>query len=66
MFAAWCRPHWAVISGDISHDSHVAIAAYKAAGAIVLNTSTSGAVHFGMSPTGNAIRLDCYRRGDRW
>jgi len=66
MFAAWCRPHWAVISGDITHDSHVAIAAYKAAGAIVLNTSTSGAVHFGMAPHGDTIRMDCFRRGDRW
>ena len=65
-FAAWSRPHWAVISGDITHDSHVAIAAYKAAGAIVLNTSTSGAVHFGMAPHGDTIHMDCYRNGDRW
>lgn len=66
MFAAWCRPHWAVISGDISHDSHVAVNAYKAAGAIVFNTATSGAVHFGMPPVGDAIRVDCFRHGDRW
>ncbi|HEX3998087.1 MAG TPA: ComEC/Rec2 family competence protein [Pirellulales bacterium] len=66
MFAAWCRPHWAVISGDISHDSRIAVNAYQAAGAIVLNTSTSGAVHFGMGPVGDTIHVDCYRRGDRW
>jgi competence protein ComEC len=66
MFANWCRPHWAVISGDITHDSHVAIAAYQAAGAVVLDTSTSGAVHFGMAPHGDTIHLDCYRNGDRW
>lgn len=66
MFAGWCHAHWAVISGDISHDSHVAVNAYKAAGSIVLNTATSGAVHFAMQPTGDAIRVDCFRNGDRW
>jgi len=65
-FAAWCRPHWAVISGDLAHDSHVAVAAYRAAGSEVLNTATSGAVHFGVSATGTQMRWDCFRRGDRW
>jgi competence protein ComEC len=64
-FAAWSRPHWAVISGDLAHDSHVAVAAYQRAGAIVLNTATSGAVHISIAPDG-AIHLDCFRRGERW
>jgi hypothetical protein len=64
-FAAWAKPHWAVISGDLAHDSHVAVAAYQQAGAIVLNTATSGAVHIGVVPDG-AIQLDCFRRGERW
>ena len=38
MFAAWCRAHWAVISGDLEHDSSRAIAAYRAAGSNVLDT----------------------------
>jgi competence protein ComEC len=66
MFAAWLRAHWAIISGDLAHDSHVAVNAYKAAGSIVLNTATSGAVHFAMQPIGDAIHIDCYRNGDRW
>jgi competence protein ComEC len=66
VFAAWCRAHWAVISGDLTHDSHVAVKAYRDAGSIVLNTATSGAVHFYLPPDGGPIRMDCYRRGERW
>jgi competence protein ComEC len=66
VFAAWCRAHWAVISGDLTHDSHVAVKAYQDAGSIVLNTATSGAVHFYLPPDGGPIRMDCYRRGERW
>lgn len=65
MFGAWAKPHWAIISGDLAHDSRIAVAAYEKAGAIVLNTATAGAVHIGIAPHG-AIRLDCFRYGDRW
>jgi competence protein ComEC len=65
LFAAWSKPHWAIISGDLAHDSRIAVAAYQRSGAIVLNTATAGAVHIGVAPDG-AIRLDCFRRGDRW
>lgn len=65
LFSAWAKPHWAIISGDLAHDSRIAVAAYQKAGAIVLNTSTAGAVHIGIAPDG-AIRLDCFRCGDRW
>ena len=64
-FAAWCQAHWAVISGDLAHDSRKAVAAYQKAGSIVLNTATAGAVHVGISAAGE-IHVDCYRRGDRW
>lgn len=66
IFAAWCRAHWAVISGDLTHDSHVAVKAYQDAGSEVLNTATSGAVHFHLTSDGGPIRIDCFRRGDRW
>lgn len=65
LFANWAKPHFAVISGDLAHDSRVAVAAYKQAGAILLNTATAGAVHFAITPDG-AIQCDCFRQGDRW
>jgi len=65
LFAAWSRSHCAVISGDLSHDSHVAVEAYQKAGSLVLNTATAGAVHVSVAP-GGAIGLDCFRLGDRW
>ncbi len=64
-FAAWTKSHYAIISGDLSHDSHVAVEAYQAAGSTVLNTATAGAVHIGVDENGN-LTLDCYRLGDRW
>ncbi|HKD35935.1 MAG TPA: hypothetical protein VKB78_04015, partial [Pirellulales bacterium] len=65
IFADWTKPHWAIISGDLAHDSRIAVAAYQNAGAIVLNTATAGAVHIAIAPDG-AIHLDCFRHGDRW
>jgi competence protein ComEC len=65
LFATWSKPRWAIISGDLAHDSRIAVAAYQKAGAIVLNTATAGAVHIGIAPNG-AIRLDCFRCGDQW
>ncbi len=64
LFANWAKPHWAVISGDLAHDSRVAVAAYEKAGAIVLNTATSGAVHFGIAADGS-IRCDRFRQGEK-
>ena len=64
-FAAWSRAHWAIISGDLTHDSRVAVEAYRKAGSIVLNTATAGAVHIGITADGR-LRLDCFRMGDRW
>ncbi len=64
-FAAWTRAHWAVISGDLTHDSRVAVEAYRKAGAIVLNTATAGAIHFAVGSDGD-MRIDCFRQGDRW
>jgi competence protein ComEC len=64
-FAAWSRAHWAIISGDLTHDSRVAVAAYQKAGSIVLNTATAGAVHISIAADG-ALQVDCYRDGDRW
>ncbi len=65
LFAAWCQTPWAVISGDSAHDSHVAVEAYQQAGSTVLNTATSGAVHVEIQSSG-AMRVDRFRRGDRW
>jgi hypothetical protein len=64
-FSAWSRARWAIISGDLTHDSRVAVAAYQKAGSIVLNTATAGAVHIGIAADG-ALQIDCYRDGDRW
>jgi competence protein ComEC len=64
-FAAWVHTPTAVISGDLSHDSHLAVDAYQHAGSTVLNTATSGAVHVEVRPTG-ALHVDQFRRGDRW
>ncbi len=64
-FSAWSRARWAIISGDLTHDSRVAVAAYQKAGSIVLNTATAGAVHIGIAADGS-LRLDCFRMGDRW
>ncbi len=64
-FAAWCRTPVAVISGDLTHDSHVAVEAYQEAGSMVLNTATSGAVHVEVKPTGS-LHIDQFRRGERW
>ena len=66
MFAAWCRAHFAVISGDAEHDSSRAIAAYRAAGSTVLDTGLDGAVHFCLTPDGGLSGPQCYRRGERW
>jgi competence protein ComEC len=64
-FAAWSKAHWAIISGDLAHDSRVAVAAYQKAGSIVLNTATAGAVHLAVAPDGG-LQVDCFRQGDRW
>ncbi|HEV3415694.1 MAG TPA: ComEC/Rec2 family competence protein [Pirellulales bacterium] len=64
-FAGWCRAHWAVISGDLAHDSRIAVEAYQRSGAIVLNTATSGAVHVEID-SGGTIHVDRFRAGDRW
>ena len=64
-FATWTRAHWAVISGDLTHDSRIAVEAYRKSGAIVLNTATAGAVHFAVRSDGD-MRVDCFRQGDRW
>jgi len=66
MFATWCRARFAVISGDLEHDSRRAIAAYRAAGSEVLDTGLDGAVHFCFTPDGGLLPPDCYRRGGRW
>lgn len=42
--AAWCRPDWVVISGGHRWNSQEATAQYRAAGARVLHTATTGAV----------------------
>jgi competence protein ComEC len=65
VFAAWVRTPVAIISGDLTHDSHVAVEAYQQAGSTVLNTATSGAVHIEIQPAGT-LHIDQFRRGDRW
>jgi competence protein ComEC len=64
-FAAWVHAATAIISGDLAHDSHVAVEAYQQAGSTVLNTATSGAVHIEIQPSG-ALHVDQFRRGGRW
>jgi competence protein ComEC len=64
-FAVWSKARWAIISGDLAHDSRIAVAAYQKAGSIVLNTATAGAVHLAVAPDGG-LQVDCFRQGDRW
>jgi competence protein ComEC len=64
LVATSAKPHWAIIIGDLAHDSRIAVAAYRRTGAIVHNTATAGAVHNGIALDG-PIRLESFRRGDR-
>ncbi len=50
--AAWCTPHWAVISGDRRLNLRPTEAIYRAAGSQVLHTADLGAVRVTVDPAG--------------
>ena len=50
--AAWCAPEVAVISGGLNPDPSETEAAYRSAGANVLNTARVGAVRVAIGPEG--------------
>ncbi len=53
--AAWCRPEWDVVSGSLNSYQLETAATYRAAGAQVLHTGTSGAVRCTVSAKGLAV-----------
>ncbi|MFV1967726.1 MAG: ComEC/Rec2 family competence protein [Pirellulaceae bacterium] len=62
-FAAWARPDWVVISGDVTHDAPRVRDAFHNAGARTLHTGKRGAVQFVFDAEGVHVRS---WRDDPW